>query len=107
MEFRDLMDEIKGVEFDIVRVESYYYFEAVILREKLPKLVEKLRKIFGEPLVPSAKELPANVKEAVGDFGGIRDDQTLYFRKDEGYSFFAMLWPWSDEYHITVKMGRR
>jgi hypothetical protein len=47
------------------------------------------------------------VQQAIEDFGGIRDDQVLYFKKDNEYSFFAMLWPWTDEYHITVKIGRR
>jgi hypothetical protein len=107
MTFKDLMEDIKGIEFDTIRVDSYYYFEAVILRDNLPALAEKLDKVFGEKICPSKKKVSPEVQQAIEDFGGIRDDQVLYFKKDNEYSFFAMLWPWTDEYHITVKIGRR
>ncbi|MFA5149002.1 MAG: hypothetical protein WC491_07770 [Candidatus Omnitrophota bacterium] len=107
MTFKDLMEEIKGIEFDTVRVDSYYYFEAVVLRDKLPSLKERLDKVFGEQVYPSKKKLAADIQQAIEDFGGIRDDQVLYFIKEKDYSYFAMLWPWTDEYHITVKVGRK
>ena len=107
MQFKQIIEEMKGVEFDLVRVESDYYFEAVILLDKLPVLTERLQKVFGGPLCPPAVKLPKDVEEVVEDFGGIRGEQALYFKKDKEYSFFAMLWPWSDEYHFTVKLGRK
>jgi hypothetical protein len=57
MTFKDLMEDIKGIEFDTIRVDSYYYFEAVILRDKLPALAEKLDKVFGEKICPSKKKV--------------------------------------------------
>jgi hypothetical protein len=107
MTFKDLMEELKGIDFDAIRVDSYNYFEAVILRDRIPLLKEKLDKVFGEPVCPSEKKVSADIQQEIEDFGGIRDDQTLYFIKEKEYSFFAMLWPCTDEYHITVKIGRK
>ncbi|MDD5270486.1 MAG: hypothetical protein PHE80_04770 [Candidatus Omnitrophica bacterium] len=107
MTFKELMEEVRAVDFDTVRVDSYYYFEAVVLRDKVPLLKEKLGKVFGEPVCPAKKKLGADIQQAIEDFGGIRDDQVLYFLKDKEFSYFAMLWPWTDEYHTTVKVGRK
>jgi len=105
MRFKEIMDEVKGVEFNVVRVEGPYYFEAVILRDGLPALAGKLKKFFGDQAYSSDKRFTPDEESAVEGFGGIREGQTLYFLKEKGHFYFAMLWPWSDEYHITVKLG--
>ena len=58
MKFEEIMDRIKGIEFDAIRVKSQYYFEAIILRDKLPVLAERLEKLFGKQLCPPEKKLP-------------------------------------------------
>ncbi|OGX28526.1 MAG: hypothetical protein A2879_03635 [Omnitrophica WOR_2 bacterium RIFCSPHIGHO2_01_FULL_49_10] len=107
MKFEEIMDRIKGIEFDAIRVKSQYYFEAIILRDKLPVLAERLEKLFGKQLCPPEKKLPPDAEKVAGAFGGVMGDQTLYFLKENEYSYFAMLWPWSDDCHITVKLGRK
>lgn len=107
MKFEEMIDEIKGMEFDAVRVKDQYYFEAVILTAKAPALTEKLERFFGKQLCPPEKKLAPDAEKVSGDFGGVAGDQTLYFLKENDYSYFAMLWPWSDDCHITVKVGRK
>lgn len=107
MKFEEIMDEVKSIEFDTVRVKDRYYFEAVILRDKLPMLTERLEKLLGKQLCPPRRKLAPDVEKVVGAFGGVMGDQTLYFLKGKDYSYFAMLWPWSDDCHITVKLGRK
>jgi len=43
----------------------------------------------------------------IEEFGGIRPGQTLYFWNEGKDAVFAMLWPWQDGYHTTVKIGRK
>lgn len=105
MQFEEIMNEIKDIAFDTVRIKKEYYFEAVILKENLPALTEKLKKLFGEQLYSSGKKLPPDAEKAVADFGGIMPGQSLYFLKEGDSSYFAMLWPWADELHITLKLG--
>ncbi len=107
MKFEEIMDGIKGIEFDAVRVKNQYYFEAIILRDKLPVLTERLEKLFGKRLFPSDNRLPPDAEKVAGAFGGVMGEQTLYFLKENDYSYFAMLWPWSDDCHTTVKLGRK
>lgn len=106
MKFEELMNEIQGMEFDTVRVKGQYYFEAVILRDKLPALEEKLVGFFGKQLRPPEVKLAPDAEKVSGEHGGVMGSQSLYFSREKGYYYFAMLWPWSDEYHITVKIGR-
>jgi len=106
MKFEELMDEVKAMEFDTVRVDGNHYFEAVILRDKVPALNEKLEGFFGKQLCPPERKLDPDPEKVSSDHGGVMGGQTLYFLKEKDYFYFAMLWPWSDEYHITVKIGR-
>ena len=107
MQFEEIMNEIKDIAFDAVRAKGQYYFEAVILKDNLPALTEKLEKLFGKQLFPSDKKLAPDAEKTVEAFGGITAEQTLYFLKENDYSYFAMLWPWSDESHTTIKLGRK
>lgn len=109
MQFKEIIDDIKGVGFNLVRAEDPYYFEAVILKDKLSLLAERLERLFGKPVFPSNKK-PAvyvDIEKAVEDFGGVRLGQTLYFLEEKSCCYFAMFWPWSDDRSITVKIGRK
>ncbi len=37
-------------------------------------------------------------------YGGIRPDQTLYKKVFDKYVLIAMIWPWGDQQHMTLKM---
>jgi len=104
LSFDDLIKEVKGVSFVTVRVESDGYFEAVIWNTELKSLTEKLDKYFGSPTWPSKNKLPSHAEETIKNFGGINPGQTLYFWNEDGAAIFAMLWPWQDEKHTTVKV---
>lgn len=101
MEFEQLKAIAKEGGFETLRVENENYLEAVLLKNKLEELMLKLDSFFG----PAQNKPSAQAQEAVGEFGGITKGQTLYFCQ-EGESFvFAMLWPWQDGEHITLKLA--
>jgi len=104
IQFNKDMAEIQNMDFQTVRINSNNYFEAVLLKNKLSDLTENLEKIFGAPFCPSEKKLSAQMQEIINGFGGVRDNQSLYFLKEEEYYVFAMLWPWQDGEHITFKI---
>jgi hypothetical protein len=107
MNFSQLKTEIKNVAFETVRTDAEDYFEAVITKEKLTELSFTLEKGFGVPAWPSKNRLAAQIQKAIAEFGGIRDGQTLYFGNEDKYSLFAMLWPWQDAEHITLKIAKK
>jgi hypothetical protein len=105
MEFTEVKKEIKNVVFDTLRIESDNYFEAVILKDELSQLMERLNKVFGVPVWPSSKNrLSMQIEESVRNYGGVIGNQTLYYSNQAGQTLFAMLWPWKDGERTTVKL---
>lgn len=105
MEFKQLTLELKGLTLDAIRAENEDYFEAVILKSQLDTLISKLDKVFGLALWPSQAKLTDETKNVIEEFGGVMSGQTLYLLKQDKQVFFAMLWPWQDGKHITLKTG--
>jgi hypothetical protein len=104
MEFNRIRDEVRLLGFETLRSDNSNYFEAVFIKEELAKLNERLKNFFGEPAWPSKDKLTSQMDEAIKDFGGIQSGQTLYFRSKGVNSLFAMLWPWQDGVHTTIKI---
>ena len=107
MEFNQAQAAVKEVIFETIRVDSENYFEAVIVNSNLPVLIAKLDSLFGQPIWPAKSRLPAEIQNIINDFGGIKEGQTLYFCQQSSVCVFAMLWPWQDAYHITLKIAQR
>ncbi|MFH1355156.1 MAG: hypothetical protein ABIH19_03300 [Candidatus Omnitrophota bacterium] len=106
MQFNKMIKELKEINFEEIRKEEGNYFEGVVLNSGLPRLIIALEKFFGLPAYPSEKELSPEAEAIVDNFGGVRSNQTLYFVNEDGKITFAMLWPWSDEEHITIKISK-
>lgn len=104
MEFEKIREEVKKLAFESLRTDSSDYFEAVIIKEELAKLHERLAGLLGAPAWPSKNGLSAEIKRKVDGFGGIMPGQTLYFRNEGKSAVFAMLWPWQDGLRTTVKI---
>jgi len=107
MQFSDLKEKVKSIGFDELRTERDNYFEAVIVKDKVRRLVPRLKGFFGSPVWPSRNRLPLQIEETIKDFGGIMTGQTLYFRQGNRDIVFAMLWPWKDGEHTTVKIAQQ
>ena len=104
MQFNEIRKELEGVVFDNLRIDRHDYFEAVIVKNELAKLTASLERLFGSPAWSSQNRLLLQAQEIIKDFGGIRPGQTLYFWSQGKDTVFAMLWPWEDGYHTTVKI---
>jgi hypothetical protein len=103
MQFDDLRNEVKSLAIDDLREDSDNYFEVVLIKEELTKLVSKLEKILG-PAYSYKTKLASDIEKTIKEFGGINPGQTLYFSKIDTGIVFAMLWPWSDGKRATIKI---
>ncbi|MDD4980907.1 MAG: hypothetical protein PHC54_06560 [Candidatus Omnitrophica bacterium] len=103
MDFKEARKEINSINFDTLRTDDKDYLEAVLVKEEIDKLKERLKKIFGDPQA----EISPKMEDTVKGFGGIMRGQTLYFWNEGQSALFAMLWPWQDGSHTTLKMGRK
>lgn len=105
MKFEDIRKGIGDIAFEALRADENNYFEAVLTKDNLAELTACLLKLFGPPAWPSKDPVPLQAQDIISDFGGIRNGQTLYLNSDGQAIFFAMLWPWQDMEHTTVKIS--
>ncbi len=101
MQFSEIGKELSGIAFETLRKDEKDYFEAVIVSNELAKLTSLLERLLGAPKAPSKE-----ISELLEDFGGIQSGQTLYLKSGTDNNIFAMLWPWQDGHHFTIKIGK-
>ena len=84
------------------------YLEAVIDRKDLKVLHSLLSKHLGPPAKESGKEeeFPKEIQRLVDSLGGLRIEQSFFYRKDGDQLIYAALWRWqSDPDKNTLKSG--
>lgn len=106
MTFQDFLTEIKTLRIEELRAQSEEYFEAVISKTDLNPLHKILTAYFGPPLKPEGQGPSGEANRRAEPYGGIRKDQTMYFRQDGDHSECALLWPWGNGIRITVKISQ-
>jgi hypothetical protein len=103
-----LMEEIKtSIKLEI-RADSKDYLEAVVTRQGF----ELLQSILTKHLGPAAKgpgqkaTFPPSIQGFVDSMGGVRLDQSFYYKQEKNHILFAALWPWgSNPENMTLKCG--
>jgi len=88
--------------------EEGKYLEAVITLQDLDVLNSLLREHLGPATKVSGKEVyfPIKIQELVDSLGGLRIEQSFFYKQDGTQVIYAAIWPWqSDPNRITVKSG--
>lgn len=106
----NLIEEIRKTVKMEIRATSHgtEYLEAVIRLEDLEVLRSLLRKHLGPATKESGKEVsfPQTIRELVDSLGGLRIDQSFFYKQEGGQVTYAAIWPWqSDPNRITLKSG--
>ena len=84
------------------------YLEAVVDTEQLGSLHSVLNKYLGTAAKEAGKEarLSKEIQQLVDAMGGLRAEQSFYYKKEGTKIVFAALWPWqSNPNKITLKVG--
>ena len=84
--------------------DSDNYLEAVIVTDEAGELCRVLETFLGPAVWPSENKLSPQIEDAIRGFGGIMEGQTLSFLHQYNNTVLAMLWPWGNGKHITVKI---
>jgi len=107
MDFKKIKQAVKEVQFDTLRLDSDNNFEAVVVKGEMGKIIELFESFFGSPVFPSKNRLSKEILQAIASYGGIMSGQTLYYWRQGSATLFAMLWPWKDGEHTTVKIIKK
>jgi hypothetical protein len=105
-----MIEEIKKTLTIEIRPISHglEYLEAVINAKDLGLLNSLLRKHLGPAAKEAGKEsnLPKEIQEIVDSLGGLRNDQSFFYRQEGNKVIYAAIWPWaSNPDKITLKSG--
>jgi hypothetical protein len=106
----NLAEEIKKTLQMEIRLTSAgdKYLEAVITLQDLDVLNSLLREHLGPATKVSGKEVyfPKKIQELIDSLGGLRIEQSFFYRQDGKQVIYAAIWPWqSDPNRITLKSG--
>jgi len=106
MNVSDVLRKISHLKVEGNNDISEDYVERMFLIEDLGKWEKIIAGLLG-PAVKPAGEKPTQVfLDLTLSYGGILDDQILYYKKFKDASLIAMFWPWKDNNQVTLKIVR-
>ena len=108
----NVIEEIKSTLLMEIRLNSIgsEYLEGVLHRKDLETLHSLLKKYLGPAVKEPGREayLPREVQKIVDAFGGLRSEQSFFYRQEGNILTYASIWPWtSNPDKITLKCGIR
>ncbi|MCJ7803207.1 MAG: hypothetical protein MUP18_01270 [Desulfobacterales bacterium] len=106
----NLIEELKGSLRMEIRPNSQglEYLEAVLDKKDLELLNSLLKNYLGPAAKESGKEanLPKEIQKLVDSLGGVRNEQSFFYRQDGHQVIYAAIWPWqSNPNKMTLKSG--
>ena len=104
MTFQEFLSQVQTIRIEESRAQTEEYFEAVIAKEGLEAMHKILTAYFGPPLKPEGRSPSGEASRRAKPYGGIRKEQTMYFRQDGDLAECALLWPWGSGARITIKV---
>ena len=104
MKLSDIYRQLDCLEISDRRYLMADYLELVFLRQDFEKWDKLLTKFLGPIANPFDADPSRDHLEMTKAFGGVRRGQALYQKDFGDYIIIAMLWPWKNETHITLKM---
>ena len=106
MTLNEFAQRIAGLNVCQVREASDDYQERVIFSADIKQWSAVLEEVLGPPVKP-AGVVPSGTDLGLCQiYGSIMTNQTLYRKAFGDATVLAMLWPWQDGTHTTLKIGR-
>jgi len=105
MTLNDIIEKFGDLKFAERREMTNDYAEFVLLNTEMDAWIQ----FFIEELGPAVKPEGAKPTEEdlalTKEYGGIYNGQTLFKKDFDDHHMLAMIWPWGDHKHITLKIA--
>lgn len=105
MKLEDVVRSLNNLEVYEKRSGEQKYYELVFYTRDLKKWVDILSTFFGKPVKPAGMKPEKDHMDVTKNFGWIFDNQILFKATEDKTIRIAMLWPWEDGEHITLKLA--
>jgi hypothetical protein len=100
---QDIATAVKELPIDETRAMQSDYIEVVFLTADKARWEERIGSVLGPATKPSGQKPSKEDEAAASNHGGIGLDQVLFRKQVDGTTYVAMMWPWRDGEHITLK----
>ena len=105
MTINEIVEKFGTLKIDEKRNVTDQIGEFVIFSEDVDQWYNLLSEMFG-PAVKAEGEKPSQEDLALTKkYGSIYSSQTLFKKDFDDYAVIAMLWPWGDREHTTLKIA--
>lgn len=105
MNINDILEKGKTLDIYEKRSCTDQYAELVFESRQKDKWDNILTSTLGPAVKPAGKKPSAEDQELAKSYGGIYGNQVLYRKEFDGNIIIAMLWPWQDGIHTTLKLA--
>jgi hypothetical protein len=99
-----LCEEFADLPLHETRTATGTYVELVFFSRDLADWSNRLEAHLGSPVHAGRARPSRQVRSVTSEHGGITRGQTLYLTNREDGDVVAMLWPWRDGVHVTLKL---
>ncbi|MBN1595130.1 hypothetical protein JW933_04305 [candidate division FCPU426 bacterium] len=104
MELTEILALCRSLKIVEEREVASDHINLVLLTEDLRQWSECLALSLGPALKAAGAKPSSEAKKIAQNFGGIRNEQTLFIKNFDDFSVVAMFWPWQDNKHTTLKI---
>lgn len=105
-QFEGVVAQLRQLPREEIRKDGPGYVEFVMGVKDLRQLYPLLEDFFGPPFKPAGVVPSKEAQKRTVPYGGIEQQQVLYYKEEGGVSSCAMIWPWRDDVRATVKMAQ-
>ena len=100
----EILKKCDQLKVEEKRVSSSGYIEQVIFLDEIDQWNKVLTGVLGSVVKPAGQKTTPQHFALTVNFGGLFDNQTLFYKKFEDKIIIAMLWPWKNNIHVTLKI---
>lgn len=104
MTYQEVLAGIKKFNIQEERSFSEELVEVVLSADAVPRVQAFLELFFGPPLKPAGDSPSPEANLLAKPYGGIRDNQIMYLKREAGITRLAFFWPWGNGALVTLKI---
>ena len=105
MNVRDVLQRCSHLKIEEKNDISKDYAERVFLKEDFQEWEKVLTDLLGPAVKRAGEKTTQAFSQLTIDYGGLLDDQILYYKQFKDTSLIAMFWPWKDNNQVTLKIA--
>jgi hypothetical protein len=98
------LGDISPLKVEETRLWAEDRVEIVGIVAELGEWTKRLEPFLGPPLKPSGEKPSPDLERRTAAWGGIWKNQVFYEKKHPDQSIVALIWPWGDKTHFTLKI---